>query len=119
MTFAATLAGLQWAARLSGLVVALGYVAIVLSHLLQPHSAPPSQFREWLGIALLSTACLAGLLAWRWQLTGAMLSLAALGLFVIVIRLDQPLVIAVIATPGILYSLSWIAQRLVPTTRPS
>jgi hypothetical protein len=106
---------LRWTARLSGLAVAVSYVANVIGHVLAPDSGPPAQFREWLGIGLLSTACLSALLAWRWKLPGAVLSLAALASFVLVIHLDQPLVIAVIAMPGVLYLLDWLAQRYFPT----
>ena len=84
---------------------------------MQPDSGPPTQDREWVGIVLLSAACLAGLFAWRRELLGAVLSLVALVLFVATIRINQPLVIAVIATPGVLFLLTWLGHRHVPTTR--
>jgi hypothetical protein len=103
----------------SGLILAIGYVVFVLSHLVQPDSGPPTQIREWIGILLLSTACLAGLFAWRRELLGGALSLVALILFVAVIRINQPWVIAVIATPGVLFLLTWLGHRHLPRTRAS
>lgn len=103
--------GLRWTARAVGLVVAIAYLTIVTGHVLEPHARPPTLLREWIGIALLSIACLTVFVAWRWELLGGLLSLAALGAFVLVVRLQQPLVIAVIAIPGMLYLVDWLLRR--------
>ena len=111
---------LRWAARLTGLLVTFGYVTIVAAEILQPHSAaPPSQLREWVGIILLSVACLAVVAAWRWELPSTALSLAALVSFVAVVGVDQPRVVAVLATPGILHLLDWLIRRLFSKTGAS
>ena len=110
---------LRWTARASGLVVAIAYLAIVPAHILEPHAQPPTRSREWLGIALLSTACLTVFIAWRWPLPGGLLSLAALAAFVLVVHLQQPLVAAVIATPGMLYLLDWLVGHLQEQPRTS
>jgi hypothetical protein len=98
-------------------LVAAIYVVFAASNLLAAEAAGPAAFREWLGIALLSTACLSLLLAWRWELIGAVVSLIALTAFAVVIQLPQPWVLAVIALPSVLYVLDWVSQR--PALHPT
>ena len=107
---------LRWVARGSGLFLAWVYLTQVLGHALQPDSGAPAAVREWLGIALLSICCLAVVISWHWQLLGAVLSLAALLSFVIVIRFTDLLLIAALAGPGVLYLLDWLAHR--PLSKP-
>ncbi len=102
---------LRWSARITGLAVAVGYVAIVVGHLIEPEGTSPTMLREWLGILLLSIACLAVVIAWRWPLAGGLVSLAGLIAFVIVIRLQQPLVIAAVAIPAVLSIFAALAGR--------
>ena len=98
---------LRWIARLGGLFVATMYLVFAASNLFSPDASAPSAAREWFGIALLSTSCLSLLVAWRWELIGAVLSLVTLTAFAAVIELPQPWVLAVIALPGALYLLDW------------
>ena len=59
---------LRWAARLSALLVTGAYTLLMIGEIASPHSGGPSTFLEWTGIALLTIAALAMLLAWRWEL---------------------------------------------------
>ncbi len=107
---------LRWLARLSGLVVVVGYVALALGDLLNPQSPGPSTFLEWTGIALLTTACAGILLAWHWELPGAALSLASLLAFTLLIRMGHYTVLFVFAAPGVLFLADWLLHRRHPGT---
>jgi hypothetical protein len=109
---------LRWTARCSGLAVAAAYIALVASHVLAPHSAGPTTVEEWVGIALLSTACLALLVAWRWELLGGVLSLAALAAFAVVIQPPHPWILGLVVLPGVLYLADWSAHRSAPAPSP-
>jgi len=104
---------LRWLARISGLLVAGACVLLWVGDLVNPHSGPPSNALEWAGIVFIATACAAMFVAWRWELPGALLSLLSLGAFAALIRGDRTfhLAILVMAIPGLLYSLDWLARR--------
>lgn len=102
---------LRWLARRSGLVVAGGYVALALGDLLNPRSPGPSTLLEWTGIALLTAACAGYLLAWRWELSGAAMSLASLLSFTLLIRMGHHTVLFVFAAPGMLFLADWLLRR--------
>src|ERR1035441_30935 len=65
-------------------------------------------FVEGTGIALLSATCAGMLVAWRWELTGAVVSLVSLIGFTLLIRVNNHSITAVLAVPGILYILDWV-----------
>lgn len=114
------LTALHWLARLSGLVVAGGYVALVVGDLTNPHSGPPSTLIEWTGIALMTATCAGMLVAWRWELPGALLSLASLVAFTLLIRMGHHTVLFVLPIPGILFLTDWlIRNRRMATSAPS
>jgi hypothetical protein len=48
------------------------------------------------------------LVAWRWELTGAVVSLVSLIGFTLLIRVNNHSITAVLAVPGILYILDWV-----------
>lgn len=104
---------LRWIARLSALLVAGSYLLMLFGEVMDPHSAPPSTFVEWAGIGLTTIACIALLIAWRWELAGAMLSLACLMAFAMLIQGGSTFhaAILVMATPGILYVIDWFVRR--------
>jgi hypothetical protein len=103
---------LRWIARLSALVIAGGYVYLVAGEMLSPHSAPPTKLIEWTGIALLSATCIGMLLAWRWELPGAVLSLGALIAFSLLIKMGHHTVLFVFALPGSLFLADWLVRRV-------
>ena len=108
---------LRWLARLSGVVVAGGYAYLFIGEILTPHSGPPPNILEFGGQALLTAACIGMLIAWKWELPGAVLSLACLLAFTLTIRMNRHTVIVVLAMPGILFTADWLLRRL-PTPRP-
>jgi hypothetical protein len=105
------LAALRWLARLSGLVVAGGYVLMVIGDVSQPHSGPPSTLIEWTGIVLMTATCAGMLIAWRWELPGAVISLVSLLAFTLLIRMGHHAVLIVLAAPGVLYMADWLLRR--------
>src|SRR5260370_41013984 len=104
---------LRWLARLSALVIAGGFLLIVAGEMLSPHSSPPSHLREWVGILLLASTCVGMLLAWRWELPGALLSLASLAAFTADVALPPPTRRIVWGPPRLLFLL-WLRPRRAP-----
>jgi hypothetical protein len=51
------------------------------------------------------------LLAWMWELPGALISLGCLAVFVSVIRMGKYGPIVVMAVPGLLYVTDWLVRR--------
>jgi len=104
---------LRWLARVSAVIVAGGYFSLMAGEILAaPHSGPPMHFIEWFGIFLLTAAMIAILLAWNWELPGALVSLGCLAMFVSVIRIGKYAPIVVMAAPGLLYLTDWLVRRL-------
>lgn len=101
----------RWLARLSGLGIAGLYVFFAVGEFTTPHSGPPPTFLEGSGIALLTATCAGMLVAWRWELTGAAMSLVSLIGFTLLIRVNNHSLTAVLAIPGILYILDWLLHR--------
>ena len=102
---------LRWIARLAALLIAGGYLLLVAGDFLSPHSGNGPDFRAWIGIILLTATCAGMLLAWRWELPGAALSLAALVAFTMLIRFNRYTVHVVLAIPGILFLTDWLLHR--------
>jgi hypothetical protein len=102
---------LRWIARLSALLIAGGFLLLVAGEMLSPHSNPPSHLREWTGIILMALTCLGMLLAWRWELPGALFSLASLAAFTAVIAFRRHTVHMVLALPGLLFLADWLLGR--------
>jgi len=101
----------RWLARLSGLLIAGFYIFFAVGELTTPHSGPSPTFIEGTGIALLTATCIGMLVAWRWELTGAAISLASLIGFTLLIHQNNHGVTIVLAMPGILYILDWLLHR--------
>ena len=103
----------RWTARVAALLVAGTYGMFVVGEFFpHPHSGSPPNFREWVGIALLTSTVVAMLAAWKWELAGALVSLAALAAFVSMVRMRNFLVVAVVAIPGFLFATDWVLRRL-------
>lgn len=102
---------LRWIARLSALLIAGAYGLLVIGEITQPHSGPPTKFLESAGIALLTSTCIGMLIAWRWELPGAIASLASLVAFALIVRMRRHGILVVFAIPGILFVVDWLARR--------
>jgi hypothetical protein len=89
------------------------YLLVVIGDLLQPHATGPSTFLEWTSIVLMTTVCFALLVAWRWEWQGAVVSLMALVLVAFLIRGSSTfhLALLVMALPGMLYAVDWLAHH--------
>jgi len=101
----------RWLARLCGLLIAGMYIFFAVGEFTTPHSGTSPTFVEGTGIALLSATCAGMLVAWRWELTGAVISLVSLMGFTSLIRVNNHITTVVLAVPGILYILDWLLQR--------
>jgi len=102
---------LRWLARLSALFFACVFLLIIVREFLAPQSGPASGFVEWAGILLLLVAVAGMVLAWKWDLTGALIALAALVLHVSVVRNRSYAVIWFAAIPAALYLANWFLRR--------
>jgi hypothetical protein len=102
---------LRWIARLSALFIGGAYVLMLAGEILTPHSGPPSTLIEWTGIVLITATCLGMLLAWRWELPGAALSLVSLIAFALLIRMGPHTVLYVLAVPGTLFLADAILRK--------
>ncbi|MBL8177849.1 MAG: hypothetical protein JNK48_24435 [Bryobacterales bacterium] len=102
---------IRWAARISGLLVALAFGLLFLGEFFQPHSGPPPGVKEWTGILLLAACCAGMLLAWRHELAGALLSLIALNALAFIVPFWQYTVLFVISIPSFLYLADWILEH--------
>lgn len=103
---------LRWLARLSGVVIAGSYVVLFTGEILTPQSGRPPNILEFGGQVLLTATCIGMLIAWRWELPGAILSLACLLAFTLLVRMNRHDVIVVLAIPGILFTADWLLRRL-------
>lgn len=97
------LLAIRWAARLSALVLAAMFTLMVAAEFTAPHSGPPDSFLEWAGIGLLAAVVGGAILAWKWELTGASLSLLSLIIFAALMRIRADIVIVACAMPGLLF----------------
>lgn len=93
---------LRWSARISAVLLASLYLFFASGEIFTPHAGAPRGW-EWVGILLVSAACLTPLLAWRWEVMGAVISMGCLIGFVLIADLREPLVLGVIALPAILF----------------
>lgn len=102
---------MRWLPRVAAVVVAGGFLAFIAGEFLFPHSGPPSRFIEWLGIGLVSLGCLAPMLAFKWELEGALLSLASLAAFFFIVQMRSLSVVAVMAVPALLFLADWALRK--------
>ena len=103
---------LRWLARLSALFFACVFLLILVREFLAPQSGPTSGFVEWAGIVLLLIAMAGLILAWKWDITGALIALAALGLHISLVRNRTYADIWLAAIPAVLYLADWVLRRL-------
>lgn len=104
---------LRWTARLSAVLIVGAFVVLLAGEVFSPHSGPPSNLREWFGLALITLACIGMVLAWRWEFHGAIISLAALvGFAAVIAEQDMFLITGAISIPPVLYLMDWLLRRI-------
>ena len=109
---------LRWIARLSALLITGGFLLTLAGETFAPHASGGPGLREWAGIGLLAATCIGMLVAWRWELAGAGLSLASLLGFTILITFRRYTLHLVLAVPGILFVSDWLLRRYVWRAEP-
>lgn len=112
---------LRWLARLSALFFACVFLLIVLGELLAPQSGPSTSVMDWTSIVLMLVAVTGLILAWKWDITGALIALAAMVLHISLVRNRTYAVIWLAAIPAALYLADWLLHRLrasAKTTTP-
>lgn len=102
----------RWTARAFALLLALGFIAFAVGEPMGPLSAV--HFREWLGMVLILVAIVAMLLAWKWELPAALVSLFALGVFAAVVPMRSYGVLLIAAIPDVLFLMDWKLRRVHP-----
>jgi hypothetical protein len=80
-----------------------------------PQSGAPTTFVQLAGVFFLFMAMAGMILAWKWDMTGALISLAALVLHISVVRNRTYAVIWLAAIPGVLYIADWLLRRFRPS----
>ncbi|MGP8245137.1 MAG: hypothetical protein ACLQVN_11545 [Bryobacteraceae bacterium] len=113
--FKRDLGALGWIARFSALAVTGGFFFLFAGEIFEPHSGAPPTPVEWVAIACLVMAVLGMLVAWKWELPGALISLCSLGAFVTMVRMRSYGPIFLMAIPGVLFLVDWILRT---TARP-
>jgi hypothetical protein len=101
----------RWLARLSALFFACVFLLTMVREFLAPQAGTPSSIVEWAGLFLLFIAVGGMILAWKWGITGALISLAALALHISLIRNRTYVVIWLAAIPAVLYLADWLLRR--------
>lgn len=100
---------IHWAARIVALVVAAFFLVLMVSEVIAPHSRPPAGWLEWSQVLLLVLVIAGMLLAWKWELSGSVLSLSALVLWVLAVRMSRyPDIVILLAAPSILFLGDWM-----------
>ena len=105
---------LRWFARLSSLLVAVGCIVIVIGDITEPPSDRPSALVVWDRMdlnALMAATCVGMLIAWRWELPGAIISLASLLAFTLIAPMGVHSPPIIFAVPGVLYMADWLLRR--------
>ncbi len=96
-----------WAARSFALFVTGAFLLLLTGEMLNPFAGPLSSFPDWAGILLLILSITGMLLAWKWELSGALFSLASLVAFVVVVGIGRYDIVAMTAIPGFLFLADW------------
>ncbi|MGA2145681.1 MAG: hypothetical protein ABSH49_12055 [Bryobacteraceae bacterium] len=103
-------ATVRWIARFSALAVTGGFFFLFAGKIFEPHAAAPASPLEWFAIACLVMSILGMLVAWQWELPGALISLCSLGAFVSFVHMRVHLSVYLMAIPGVLFLADWILR---------
>lgn len=102
---------IRWAARSLAVFVTGAFLIVLGGELVNPFAEPLSSFPDSVGILLLVLSIVGMLLAWKWELPGALFSLASLMVFVVVVGVGRYDIVAMTAVPGFLFVADWGVRR--------
>ncbi len=100
---------IRWTARAAAVLIAVIFFAFVAGE--PVGSLQVIHAREWVGMVLLFVCIMAMLLAWKWEVPAALVSLFALAAFAAVVHMKRYDVLLIAATPNVLYLLDWKLRR--------
>jgi phosphoglycerol transferase MdoB-like AlkP superfamily enzyme len=103
----------RWTARVTAVAIAVVFFMFVLGE--SRGSLRSISPRDWAGMLFLFGAIAAMVLAWKWELPAALISLFALGAFAAVVHINRYGVLAILAIPNVLFLLDWTLRRLHST----
>ncbi len=96
---------LRWSARGTALVLTGLFLLFVSGEIATPHGGARATPLEYLAMLFLLLAVMGMMFAWRQELAGALLSLAALAAFGVTIEWMTAVFLAMV--PGVLYLADW------------
>lgn len=109
---------LRWIARVWSILVSA--LALMMAFSPDPHQVAPVPLEDWFLLSLWGAAVVGLLIAWRWELVGALLTLGLLlfrELAWVILKgpwlVNFLLVWLILATPAVLYLLAWRGSRQV------
>ena len=104
-----------WIARIASALIVVFLLLMTGAYALNPMgSGNPLTATEGLGLALFPFGlCVGYEIAWLWQLTGGVISLACLGAFFAVMGMDRDLipVVLIVAIPAVLFVVYGLLLR--------
>jgi hypothetical protein len=109
---------LRWIARVWSILVSA--LALMMAFSPDPYQVAPVPLEDWFLLSLWGAAVVGLLIAWRWELVGALLTLGLLlfrELAWVILKgpwlVNFLLVWLILATPAVLYLLAWRGSRQV------
>lgn len=109
---------LRWMARIAAIFILGSWFLLLGGELLNPHSGPPSGWREWTGLALMTVSVLSLIPAWRWEFSGGLVSLVALAAFAAIVPFQEAMILVAMAVPGALFLADWLLRRQPAGVQP-
>jgi hypothetical protein len=106
---------LRWCARISAVLVSGTFLFLAVGEILYTRTGLPTRVIEWFTFGVFIAALASMLLAWKWEATGALVSLACLAVFAALVPLPDYVPVAIAAIPGVLFLADWLLRRLTHT----
>ncbi|MGB7438574.1 MAG: hypothetical protein WBR26_18420 [Candidatus Acidiferrum sp.] len=99
----------RWTARISAVLIAVAFFAFAAG---EPMGSFASiSLKDRIGMALLLGAIVSMVLAWKWELPAALVSLFALGAFTAVVHMNRYEVMVALVIPNLLFLMDWKLRR--------